>query len=152
MFTSSLSLKIPWIHAEFLVIIQSTAMKTASVGNCCLRSLKEKRIILYSQRLPKKLKLYCIKNRKIHETLWKYVFVWRLSHSHVFFRAAVPESRTKDHTRGPLGPSSTVAFFSNYKQNTKVWNLKLHYYREEHKSYLQGYFSSLRFDLEKIFI
>ena len=69
-----------------------------------------------------------------------------------FFSCCLRESQTKDHTRGPLRPSSTVAFFSNYKQNTKVWNLKLHYYREEHKSYLQGYFSSLRFDLEKIFI
>ena len=69
-----------------------------------------------------------------------------------FFSCCLLESRTKDHTHGPLGPSSTVAFFSNYKQNTKFWNLKLHYYRKEHKSYLQGYFSSLQFDSGKKFI
>ena len=53
--------------------------------------------------------------------------MWRLSHSHVFFRAAVPEPRTKDHTCGPLGPSSTVAFFRITSKILKfgTWNFTI---------------------------
>ena len=150
MFTSSLSLKIPWIHAEFLVIIQSTAMKTASVGNCCLRSLKKSGLFYTHNNFQKN---YSFIASRIEKYMKHYENTFSCEdYRTLTFFFVLPESRTKDHTRGPLGPSSTVAFFSNYKQNTKVWNLKLHYYREEHKSYLQGYFSSLRFDLEKIFI
>ena len=61
MSTSSLFL-IPWIHTEFLVITFDHAencsltlvWETWSWGDCCLKSLKEKQIILYSQHLPKK--------------------------------------------------------------------------------------------------
>ena len=46
---------------EFLVIIIDLAKNRLSTlmwetrGDCCLKSLKEKPIILYSQHLPKKL-------------------------------------------------------------------------------------------------
>ena len=59
MSTSSLFL-IPRIHTEFLVIIFDRAENRSSTlvwetrGDCCLKSLKEKQIILYSQHLPKK--------------------------------------------------------------------------------------------------
>ena len=59
MSTSSLFL-IPRIHTEFLVIIFDRAENRSSTlvwetrGDCCLKSLKEKQIILCSQHLPKK--------------------------------------------------------------------------------------------------
>ena len=59
MSTGSLFLK-PRIHTEFLVIIFDRAENRLSTlvwetrGDCCLKSLKEKQIILYSQHLPKK--------------------------------------------------------------------------------------------------
>ena len=51
---------IPRIHTEFLVIIFDRAENRSSTlvwetrGDCCLKSLKEKQIILCSQHLPKK--------------------------------------------------------------------------------------------------
>ena len=54
------SFLIPRIHTEFLVIIFDRAENRSSTlvwetrGDCCLKSLKEKQIILYSQHLPKK--------------------------------------------------------------------------------------------------
>ena len=59
MSTSSLFL-ILRTHADFLVIIFDRAENRSSTlvwetrGDCCLKSLKEKQIILYSQHLPKK--------------------------------------------------------------------------------------------------
>ena len=60
MCTRSLFL-IPRIHTEFLAIIFDRAENRSSTlvwktrGDCCLKSLKEKQIILYSQHLPKQL-------------------------------------------------------------------------------------------------
>ena len=51
----------------------------------------------------------------------------------------LPHSRTKDHNYGPR-TIEHGRFFSNYKQNTWVWNLQLHDCREDHKSYLHGVF------------
>ena len=54
------SFLIPRVHTEFLVIIFDRAKNRSSTlvwetrGDCCLKSLKEERIILYSQHLPKK--------------------------------------------------------------------------------------------------
>ena len=56
-----------------------------------------------------------------------------------FFSCCLPETRTKDHIRGPR-TIENGRLFSNSKQNIYVWNLKLQDYREEHKSYLQGVF------------
>ena len=74
MSTSSLFL-IPRIHTEFLVIIFDRAENRSSTlvwetrGDCCLKSLKEEEIILYSQHLRKNLQLNCIKKKKMHELL-----------------------------------------------------------------------------------
>ena len=51
----------------------------------------------------------------------------------------LPHSRTKDHNYGPR-TIEHGRLFSNYKQNTWVWNLQLHDCREDHKSYLHGVF------------
>ena len=56
-----------------------------------------------------------------------------------FFSCCLPETRTKDHIRGPR-TIENGRLFSNSKQNIYVWNLKLQDYREEHKSYLQEVF------------
>ena len=66
-----------------------------------------------------------------------HVFVWKLSHHYGFFFAVYlgREPRTMEHGR----------LFSNYKQYTLVWNWQLHYYRQEHKCYLQGLFELVMF-------
>ena len=63
------------IHTEFLVIIfdraeyRSSTLVWETGGDCCLKSLKEKQIILYSKHLPKKTLAYLHqeKKKKIHE-------------------------------------------------------------------------------------
>ena len=84
MSTSSLFL-IPRIHTEFSVIIFDRAENRSSTlvwetrGDCCLQSLKEEEIILYSQHLRKNLQLNCIKKRKKRMNCCKnHVFVWKL--------------------------------------------------------------------------
>ena len=85
MSTSSLFL-IPRIHTEFLVIIFDRAENRSSTlvwetrGDCCLKSLKEEQIILYSKHLPKKqLSLNCIKKRKKKKEICENdVFLWKL--------------------------------------------------------------------------
>ena len=72
-----------------------------------------------------------------------HVFVWKLSHFYVFF-VLLTESPKKDHFRGPRSIENG-RLFSNSKQNIYVWNLKLHDYREEHESYLQGVFELVMF-------
>ena len=63
-----------------------------------------------------------------------------------FFRAAYVSRRPRTTLADDKDRRARSPFFRiKYKQNTKVWNLKLHYYREEHKSYLQGI--SARYDL-----
>ena len=85
MSTSSLFL-IPRIHTEFLVIIFDRAKNRSSTlvwetrGDCCLKSLKEEQILLYSQHLLKKdLSLIASRNeKKIHEICEKDIFLWKL--------------------------------------------------------------------------
>ena len=156
MSTSSLFL-IPRIHTEFLVIIFDRAKNRSSTlvwetrGDCCLKSLKEEQIILYSKHLPKKtLAQLHQEKRKIHEILLKSRFRVETITFLRFFSCCLSETRTRDHIRGPR-TIENGRLFLNSKQNIYVWNLKLQDYREEHKSYLQGVFSSLREDSGKIF-
>ena len=87
MSTSSLFL-IPRIHTEFLVIVFDHAENRLSTliretrRDCCLKSLKEKQIILYSQNLTEKTFRV--------ETITFLVF-WR----------CLPELQYKDHIHGP---------------------------------------------------
>ena len=115
MSTSSLFL-IPRIHTEFLVIIFDRAENRSSTlvwetrGDCCLKSLKEKQIILYSQHLPKKL-LYSFLTIAmapwIGKNTWNIVKItFSCGNYHIitgFFCCCLPPSRTKDHrTRSPF--------------------------------------------------
>jgi len=105
MSTSSLFFLIPRIHVhtEFEVIIFDCAENHLCgrlKGDCCLKSLKEKQIILYSQHLPKSYSFNAPRMEKIHEMLWK-------SHFHVetitflcFFLCCLPWSWTKDSICG----------------------------------------------------
>ena len=85
MSTSSLFL-IPLIHTEFLVIIfdraenRSSALVYETRGDCCVKSLKKKQIILYSQHLLKKnLSLIASRKEKINLKYFEnHVFVWKL--------------------------------------------------------------------------
>ena len=145
MSTSSLFL-IPRIHTEFLVIIFDRAENRSSTlvwetrGDCCLKSLKEEQIILYSQHLPKKnFSLIASRKEKNTRNTVKITFSCGNYNIFTFFSCCLPETRTKDHIRGPR-TIENGRLFSNSKQNIYVWNLKLQDYREEHKSYLQGVF------------
>ena len=61
-----------------------------------------------------------------------------------FLSCFLPETRTKDHIRGPR-TIENGRLFSNSKQTIYAWNLKLQDYQEEHKSYLQGVFQLVIF-------
>ena len=128
---------IPRIHTEFLVIIFDRAKNRSSTlvwetrGDCCLKSLKEKQIILCSQHLPKK--------KKNTRNTVKITFSSRNYNIFTFLSCCLPETRTKDQIRGPR-TIENVRLFANSKQNIYVWNLKLQDYRQENKSYLQGVF------------
>ena len=145
MSTSSLFL-IPRIHTEFLVIIFDRAENRSSTlvwetrGDCCLKSLKEEQIILYSQHLPKKnFSLIASRKEKKYMKFVKMTFSCGNYNIFTFFSGCLPETRTKDHIR-EARTIENGRLFSNSKQNIYVWNLKLQDYREEHKSYLQGVF------------
>ena len=113
MSTSSLFL-IPRIHTEFLVIIFDRAENRSSTlvwetrGDCCLKSLKEEQIILYSQHLPKKtFNLIASRKEKKYMKFVKMTFSCGNYNIFTFFSCCLHETRTKDHQ----GPSKTVAFF-----------------------------------------
>ena len=140
------SFLIPRIHTEFLVIIFDRAENRSSTlvwetrGDCCLKSLKEEQIILYSQHLPKKnFRLTASRKEKKCMKFVKMTFSCGNYNIFTFFSCCLPETRTKDHIRGPR-TIENGRLFANSKQNIYVWNLKLQDYRQEHKSYLQGVF------------
>ena len=110
------------------------------MGDCCLKSLKEKQIILYSQLLPKKN--YSFIASRIEKMQCKYcenyVFLWKLSHSHVFF---VLLYLVEDQ-----GPSSTIVFFRITSTILKVGTCNFTIIERKIKAILRRYFSSLQFD------
>ena len=110
------------------------------MGDCCLKYLKEKQIILYSQLLPKKN--YSFIASRIEKMQCKYcenyVFLWKLSHSHVFF---VLLNLVKDQ-----GPSSTIAFFRITSKILKVGTCNFTIIERNIKAIFRRYFSSLQFD------
>ena len=139
------SFLIPRVHTEFLVIIFDRAKNRSSTlvwetrGDCCLKSLKEEQIILYSQHLPKK-NVSLIASRK-EKKYMKFVKMTFSCGNYNIFSCCLPETRTKDHIRGPR-TIENGRLFSNSKQNIYLWNFKLQHYREEHKSYLSGSISA----------
>ena len=141
---------IPWIRTEFLVIIFDHAENRLSTlvwearGDCCLKSLKEKQIILYSQIFRKKLKLNCIKKRKkIHGILWKSRSrVETITFLHFFCAAYVrcgPRTTFADQ-----GASKTVAFFRIPSKifMSGTWNFRI--IERNIKAIFREYFSVLR--------
>ena len=105
------------------------------VKRCCIFSVTyaERWVLTCSWIVSKKDVKYC-KN---------YVFVWKISHSHVLL---VPFTWVADQ-----GPSSTVAFFLIHAKYLSL-NLQLHDYGEERKNYLQQVFQVLKnVDSGKIF-
>ena len=117
-------------------ILQQTCRRLLS------EALKEKQIILYSQHLLKK-NLIASRIEKNTWNIVKITFSCGNYHIFTFFSCCLPESRKKDHTRGPRAIENG-RLFSNSKQNIYVWNLKLRDYRKENKSYLQGVFQLVR--------
>ena len=109
------------------------------MGDCCLKSLKEKQIILYSQLLTKKN--YSFIASRIEKMQCKYcenyVFLWKLSHSHVFF---VLLYLVEDQ-----GPSSTIVFFRITSKILKVGTCNFTIIERKIKAILRRYFSSLQF-------
>ena len=134
------------VHTEFLVIIFDRAKNRSSTlvwetrGDCCLKSLKQKQIILCSQHLPKKtFSLIASRKEKTTRNTVKITFSCGNYNIFTFLSCCLPETRTKDQIRG-AGTIENGRLFANSKQNIYVWNLKLQDYRQEHKSYLQGVF------------
>ena len=77
---------------------------------------------------------------RIEKNTWnivKITFSCGNYHIFTFFSCCLSESRNKDHIRGPK-TIENGRLFSSYKQNIYVWKLKLHDYREEHKSELSS--------------
>ena len=114
MSTSSLFL-IPRIHTEFLVIIFDRAENRSSTlvwetrGDCCLKSLKEEQIILYSQHLPKK-NFSLIASRK-EKKYMKFVKMTFSCGNYNIFSCCLPETQTKDHIRGLKDHRKRSPFF-----------------------------------------
>ena len=79
------------MHTEFEVIIFDRAENHFCgrlKGDCCLKSLKEKQIMLYSQHLQKKtIALMHQEWKKYMKCCENHIFVWKLSHFYVFFYA-----------------------------------------------------------------
>ena len=66
-------------------------------GDCCLKSLKEEQIILYSQHLPKK-NFSLIASRK-EKKYMKFVKMTFSCGNYNIFSCCLPETRTKDHRK-----------------------------------------------------
>ena len=136
---------IPRVHTEFLVIIFDRAKNRSSTlvwetRGDCLKSLKQKQIILCSQHLQEKnFSLIASRKEKTTRNTVKITFSCGNYNIFTFLSCCLPETRTKDQIRGP-GTIENGRLFANSKQNIYVWNLKLQDYRQEHKSYLQGVF------------
>ena len=140
MSTSSLLL-MPRIHSEFLVIIFDRPENRSRRSCGRLEETVERRAdyFILTTSSEKKLQLNCIKKRKKYRKFVKMTFSCGNYNIFTLFSSCLPETRTKDHIRGPR-TIENGRLFSNSKQNIYVWNLKLQDYREEHKSYLQGVF------------
>ena len=148
------SFLIPRIHTEFLVIIFDRAENRSSTlvwetrGDCCLKSLKEEQIILYSQHLPKKtFNLIASRKEKKYMKFVKMTFSCGNYNIFTFFSCCLHETRTKDHQ----GPSKTVAFFRTPSKifMSGTWNFRI--IERNIKAIFREYFSSLREDSGKIF-
>ena len=148
------SFLIPRVHTEFLVIIFDRAKNRSSTlvwetrGDCCLKSLKEEQIILYSQHLPKKnFSLIASRKEKKYMKCVKMTFSCGNYNIFTFFSCCLHETRTKDHQ----GPSKTVAFFRTPSKifMSGTWNFRI--IERNIKAIFREYFSSLREDSGKIF-
>ena len=138
MFTSSLFLKPP-IQTEFVVIIFDRP-ENRSYGRLLsevferkadyfiLTTTSEKNYSFIASRIEKMQCKYCE----------NYVFLWKLSHSHVFF---VLLNLVKDQ-----GPSSTIAFFRITSKILKVGTCNFTIIERNIKAIFRRYFSSLQFD------
>ena len=102
------SFLIPRVHTEFLVIIFDCAKNRSSTlvweirGDCCLKSLREKQIILCSQHLPEKnFSLIASRKEKNTRNTVKITFSCGNYNIFTFLSCCLPETRTKDQIRGP---------------------------------------------------
>ena len=100
------SFLIPRVHTEFLVIIFDRAKNRSSTlvwetrGDCCLKSLKEKQIILCSQHLPEKnLSLIASRKEKNTRNTLKITFSCGNYNIFTFSSCCLPETQTKDHRK-----------------------------------------------------
>ena len=157
MSTSSLFL-IPRIHTEFLVIIFDRAENRSSTlvwetrGDCCLKSLKEKQIILYSQHLKKNFSSISSRKEKNTWNIVKITFSCGNHNIFMFFFVLLTRVAEQGHHSRPKDHRKRSPFF---KFQAKYLCLELETYpwlpKRNIKAILRGYFSSLRFDSGKIF-
>ena len=155
MYTSSLFL-IPRIRTKFLVIIfdraenRSSALVWETRGDCCLKSLNEKQIILYSHIFRKQLSLIASRIEKNTWNIVKITFSCGNYHIFTFFSCCLL-SRRRRTTFADQGPSKTVAFFRIPSKifMSGTWNFTI--IERNMKAIFREYLSSLCFDWAKIF-
>ena len=123
--STSSRFSIPRIHTEFFVIVKPLV-------DARMRDSRRLLSEVFETKADYNFSLIASREEKNTWNIVKITCSCGNYNIFTFFSCCLPETRTKDHRNGRL--------FSNSKQNIYVWNLKLQYYREEHKSYLQGVF------------
>ena len=114
-------------------------------GDCCLKSLKEEQIILYSQHLPKK-NFRLTASRKEKKCMKFVKMTFSCGNYNIFYVFFVLLTWDADQ-----GPSKTVAFFRTPSKifMSGTWNFRI--IEKNIKAIFRKYFSSLREGSGKIF-